>query len=268
VKSQKKPMARALCVAGVAMISSIALTMAGATAQSTNVDGVTAKAVKIGFIYDGTGAAASTFKNSADAFQARIDRANAEGGANGRKIETEIIDDATSGANLTGAQDLVQNRHVFMVVNNSGVAFLSYRYLRDAGVPMIGGGYDGPYYSQPGNENIISALGYLVLPPGVTYNTVAKVMKKLGATKVATLAVSTPGSSTSNVFATYGPKSVGIESVYTNTTLDLGTTDVGAPVLGVKNSGADAVWLPMTASTVIAIMQGLKQNGVETKASV
>ena len=30
----------------------------------------------------------------------------------------------SSGANLTGAQDLVQNRKVFAVVNNSSFAFL------------------------------------------------------------------------------------------------------------------------------------------------
>jgi len=36
--------------------------------------------VTIGFLYDGAGAAGSTFKNLAKAFQARIDRAKAEGG--------------------------------------------------------------------------------------------------------------------------------------------------------------------------------------------
>jgi len=55
---------------------------------------------------------------------------------------------------------------------------------------------------------------------------------------------------------------------YTNSSLDLGTTDVGSPVLGVKNSGADAVWMPFTSSTVVAIMQTLRQNGGVTKASI
>ena len=72
---------------------------------------------------------APTFKNAGKACQARVDAQNAKGGVNGRKIDLEIIDDQSSGANLTAAQDLVQNRNVFVVVNNSSFAFLSYRYL-------------------------------------------------------------------------------------------------------------------------------------------
>ena len=39
-------------------------------------------------------------------------------------------------------------------------------------------------------------------------------------------------------------------------------------MLGIKNAGADAVYLPMAAATNIAVVQGLQQNGVEMKASV
>ena len=53
----------------------------------------------------------------------------------------------------------MQNRGVFAVVNNSSFAFLSYRFLLEQGVPMIGGGFDGTYYGEPGNEDIISPLG-------------------------------------------------------------------------------------------------------------
>jgi branched-chain amino acid transport system substrate-binding protein len=112
-------------ILAVAMLVGVGLTSVDAGAQSSNPPGVTDKSVTIGFLYDGTGAAASTFKDAAKAFQARIDRANAEGGVNGRRIKTESVDDQTSGANLTGAHDLVENRKVFMVVNDSGVAFLS-----------------------------------------------------------------------------------------------------------------------------------------------
>ena len=67
------------------------------------------------------------------ACQARVDAQNAKGGVNGRKIDLETVDDKSAGANLTAAQDLVQNRNVFAVVNNSSFAFLAYRYLKDAG---------------------------------------------------------------------------------------------------------------------------------------
>ena len=77
-------------------------------------------------------------------------------------------------------------------------AFQTYRYLLDAKVPLIGGGFDGNYYSQKGNENIITATGYNILPDGLQYNTTAKMEKKLGATKSAVIAVSTPGSANSS----------------------------------------------------------------------
>ena len=106
-------------VAGLAL-AGIATT--GAGAQGANEPGVTAKTVKLGYIFSETGPAGSTFKNSGKACQARIDRENANGGVNGRKIEMEIVDDGSTGANLTATQDLVQNRDVFAIVNNSSFA--------------------------------------------------------------------------------------------------------------------------------------------------
>ena len=105
----------------------VGLTVQGAGAATTNDPGVTAKEITVGYIYSGTGVAASTGKNADKSFQARIDRQNAQGGVNGRKIKAVIIDDASSAANLTATQDLIQNRNAFIVVNNSAFAFLSYR---------------------------------------------------------------------------------------------------------------------------------------------
>jgi ABC-type branched-subunit amino acid transport system substrate-binding protein len=246
------------------------LVSTGAGAQATSDPGVTAKAVKIGYIFSETGVAGSTFKNAGKAFQARIDRANAEGGINGRQIRTELVDDASGTANATAAQDLVQNRKVFAVVNNSSFAFLSYRALLAEGVPMIGGGFDGTYYGQKGNEDIISALGNAAPFDGLTYDGVAKLMKLRGAKKVAVLAYGASASSSSaakSIFQ-YAVPSVGLDPVYLNTSVDFGTTDVGPLVLGIKNSGADAVYLPMVAASNFAVVQGLQQNGVEMKANV
>jgi len=73
--------------------------------------GVTNKAIKIGFISSKTGVAASTSGSSDIGCKARIGRQNAAGGVNGRKLEVEYVDDASSAANLTQAQSLVQNDH-------------------------------------------------------------------------------------------------------------------------------------------------------------
>ena len=66
----------------------------------------------------------------------------------------------------------------------------------------------------------------------------------------------------------YAVPGVGLDPVYTNTSVDFGTSDVGPLVLGIKNAGVDAVYLPMAASTNIAVAQGLEQAGVNMKATI
>ena len=60
----------------------------------------------------------------------------------------------------------------------------------------------------------------------------------------------------------------GLEGTYCNTTLEFGTKDVLPIVLGIKNSGADGLYLPLDNDTNVAIVQALQQNGVKMKANV
>ncbi len=255
----------------VAMVlATTALATVGGAAVPGADEGITKKAIKIGFIYPATGVAASISASALGGFEARVDRQNAAGGINGRKIVVVSRDDASSGANLTAAQDLVENEHVFAVVNASPFAFLSYRWLLEHGVPMIGNGADGTYYQQQGNEDILSSAGNGLPFGDSTYDTVARAMKKLGVKKAAVLAYGAASSSvaTAKAFMSFAVPGVGLDPVYTNTSVDFGSSDVGPLVLGIKNSGADGVYLPMAAATNIAVAQGLQQNGVDMKATV
>jgi ABC-type branched-subunit amino acid transport system substrate-binding protein len=260
----------AVSVALTMVLVASAVNASGADAQAPTDPGVTAKSVKLGYIFSETGVAASSFKNAGKACQARVDRQNAQGGVNGRKIEMEIVDDQSSAANLTAAQDLVENRDVFAVVNNSSFGFLTWRYLKGANVPLIGGGYDGDYYSHPGNEDLISALGNVSTEPGLTNSVFAKAIKMLGGTKVAGLGYGASPSSANSVKANmdYAMATEGLESVYTNTSIDFGSSDVGPIVLGVKNAGADSLFAALVAATGISVLQGLQQNGVKMKANI
>src|SRR5262249_52808787 len=158
----------------------VGLTTSAASAQALNTQGVSNNSVTLGFIWSGTGTAAPNFEDSGDACKARVDAQNAKGGGTGRRIDLQASDDKPSGANLTAAQDLVQNRKAFAVVDNSSFAFLAYRYLLSSGVPMIGGGFDGTYYNQKGNENIIDASGNGTPPPsGIIFTNGTDVAKKL-----------------------------------------------------------------------------------------
>jgi ABC-type branched-subunit amino acid transport system substrate-binding protein len=259
----------AVFAAMVGALATSGLSSAGAAAALE--DGISANSIKIGYIFSKTGVAGSTFLNADKGCQARIGRQNAQGGVNKRKLDVTYVDDQSSGANKTAAQDLVQNKHVFMVINNSSFAFLTYQFLLDAGVPQVNGGYDGTYYGVKGNENIISALGNVVNANGVAYDGVARLMKQMGATKTAVLGYGISASSTAAAegFAKFAVPAVpGLKSVYINTSVDFGTSDVGPQVLGMKNAGADAVYLPLVASSNIAVIQGLAQNGVKMKSTV
>jgi branched-chain amino acid transport system substrate-binding protein len=255
----------ALVTAGLVAPSSAAT---DATGDST---GVSAKEIKVGYIYSKAGAAGSTFENAAEGFNARVKAQNAKGGVNGRKISPEIVDDSGSANNLVAAQDLVQNRKVFLVVNNSPFAFLGYRYLLDNGVPMLGGGYDGNEYGQPGNEKLISLLGNTAPIYGAQYAPgFVALMKKKGATKVGVVAYGASASSTAAAknLQKYAVPAAGLEAAYTNTTVDFGTTDVGPLVLGMKNAGVDATYLPLVLSSNLAIIQSAAQNNLKFKLAV
>jgi len=258
----------AVMVAG--LVGVLALSGIGGAATAGSNEGVTANSVKIGFIYSKTGVASATSGDSDIGCKARIARENAKGGVNGRKLNIVYVDDQSSGANTTAAQDLVQNQHVFMVINNSAFAFLTYRFLLGEGVPLIDGGYAGTYYGEAGNEQVISGLGNTTQVVGSTSDLTAKIMKAQGATKVAALGYGISPSSSAAARSTtrYAAPAVGLEGVYTNTTVDFGSTDVSPLVLGIKNSGADAAYYAMNGNTNLAIAQGLKQNGVNMKAQL
>jgi ABC-type branched-subunit amino acid transport system substrate-binding protein len=260
---------RTLSIALVVGLAGAALFAGTANGQTTET-GVTDKSVSLGFIASETGAASSTGQGAASGCKARIGRANAEGGVNGRKLEVEYVDDQSSPDNLKNAQDLVQNRKVFAVINDSALAFFAYRYLVGAGVPVVGGGYDGNYYYDKGNEGIISGLGSSSPVPGLTYDNGTKLMKKLGGTKLASIGYGISPSSSENAKAVYNyaSKSAGLSPTYLNNTVEFGSTDVGPVVLGIKNSGADAVWMPLNPETNFAIVQGLQQSGHQTKVNL
>jgi branched-chain amino acid transport system substrate-binding protein len=236
--------------------------------RSLKTEGVTRNSVKLGFIWSGTGTGSADFEDSAKACQARVDAQNGKGGVDGRKIQLTTLDDQSGGGNLTAAQDLVQNRHVFAVVNNSSFAFLSYQYLQGAGVPLIGGGFDGTYYGAKGNEDIISALGNRAPVDGLTYDYGTNLAKQLGATKIGSVAfaIAPPSIAAAQAVQRYAAPATGLEPVYLNTTVDWETTDVGPVVQGLEDARADAVYLPLVRNTELAIAQSLQQKGVPMKA--
>src|SRR5256885_9642152 len=108
-QSTQKGTRRALVAVVFAVLISSGLLVRVAGAQSVDAPGVTRNAVKLGFISSQTGVASPTFEDSNKACQARVAAQNAAGGVHGRKIDLEVVNDQSSGQNLTAAQDLLRN---------------------------------------------------------------------------------------------------------------------------------------------------------------
>jgi branched-chain amino acid transport system substrate-binding protein len=273
-----KHLLRVLTVVGVVVL------LSAATSNLPNVDqnfkasgaltasdvGVTPTTIKIGYITEQTGVAASTFKGGDQGALARIKLQNAQGGIDGRKIVMVAKDDGNIGSTKTVAQDLVENDKVFGVIPMS--AFLAgdaVTYLNTQGVPVVGAGFDGPEWGQEPNSNMFTYAPPTATPFDGTYYTYtnyANYLKTLGVKKLATLAFGISQSSIQSIKALEAAaKSVGIDTCYENLAVSFGQTSFPTEALAIKQAGCDGVVGSMVDASDVGLAAALAQNGVTAK---
>ena len=149
----------------------------------------------------------------------------------------------SSGANLTGAKDLVQNRHVFAVVNNSSFAFLAYRYLEGRRRPADRRRLRRQLLQPEGQrEHHRRRERESAARPASSSPTAPTWRRSSAPRRSASVGYGVSPSSTGVAKDTqkYAAPASGLKPVYLNTAVDFGSTDVGPIVLGIKNAGADA----------------------------
>ncbi|MEV6397983.1 ABC transporter substrate-binding protein [Streptomyces sp. NPDC051907] len=135
--------------------------------SGSSVRGVTADSIKVGGIVSMTTASGYSKKDTDLGARARYERANAEGGVHGRKIEYLGAEDdgQDPGRNLAAARKLVQQEKVFAVSPMSSVTFSGADFLERQKVPTFGWGtvpqFCGPQY-------IYGFGGCMVPTPGGT----------------------------------------------------------------------------------------------------
>jgi ABC-type branched-subunit amino acid transport system substrate-binding protein len=141
----------------------------GGSTTGSSARGVTADTIRVGGIVSMTTASGYSKKDTDLGARARYDRANAEGGVNGRRIDyLGAEDDGQDPArNLAAARKLVQQDKVFAVSPMSSVTFAGADFLNGQKVPTVGWGtlpsFCGPAY-------IYGFNGCLVPTPGGTLN--------------------------------------------------------------------------------------------------
>ncbi len=233
-----------------------------------NDPGVTDTEIKLGSIVPTSGPSA-TFASILDGIKARFAKANAEGELGKRKVTLVNEDDgADTARNVTAAQQLVEQEKVFAILPESGAGDASGKYLHDQGIPAVGwqlglalyGTYTNFFGMQ--NANVKDIQTHYVARP-------IEAVKALGAKKIAVIGNSTGNAAT---FAEQNADSVkktkGLELVYKTTDIPPGTTEFGAVVDQIKQSGADTVYTTMAVADGIALVNALKQAGVTPKIIV
>ncbi|WP_338498155.1 ABC transporter substrate-binding protein [Streptomyces sp. SJL17-4] len=141
----------------------------GGGGTPSSIRGVTADTIKVGGIVSMTTASGYSKKDTDLGARARYDRANAEGGINGRRIAyLGAEDDGQDPArNLAAARKLVQQDKVFAVSPMSSVTFAGADFLDAQKVPTVGW---GTLPSFCGPAHLYGFNGCLVPMPGGTLN--------------------------------------------------------------------------------------------------
>jgi ABC-type branched-subunit amino acid transport system substrate-binding protein len=198
---------------------------------------------------------------------ARLEAYKAAGGECA-DTDFEIVrgDDTSSpqGA-LAAAQKLVQQDDVYAVLPITPFlpAAASYLATQASDTPVLGVSFDAsPQWLDESATNFFSASGSI--DTALVSSTFGDYWTAIGGTKVAV--VSPEAGGVAAKAAVQSGVEAGLEEGYTNYTLPIGGTDVGAIVLGIKDSGADVAYLSATVDTGFAIVAGLRQAGVEMKS--
>ncbi|MEU6379392.1 ABC transporter substrate-binding protein [Streptomyces sp. NPDC046909] len=119
--------------------------------RSGTTRGVTADSVKVGGLIIKTSSFGVSETATEIGAKARFDRANAEGGVNGRKIDFIGTEDdgADQAKDITAARKLVQQDEVFAVVPVHTFMFAGAKFLQQQNVPYFGWGYSAPEWCGP-----------------------------------------------------------------------------------------------------------------------
>jgi branched-chain amino acid transport system substrate-binding protein len=233
-----------------------------ATGKNTaSAPGVTATTVKVGLITEETGPGSSqAIPGIPDGFKARIALQNANGGVNGRKISFIVEDDATNPAGNATAAGVELARGVFAVDDNSALAFGAARTLQSKGIPVVGGGYDGPEWTQDANMFSTSYSQFTKQP---RYAVDPTLLKKAGAQRFAVIGYGiSPSSSLAAKYTSQSLVQAGFSVPYLNTSLPFGTVNTTAVALQMKQEGVDSISAPIDANTELAIVNSGIQAGI------
>jgi branched-chain amino acid transport system substrate-binding protein len=267
----------ASAAAGLMLISGVAACSSSKSSSSTPTTGSsaggstnapTSGTIKLGVLTDSSGPAASGFTTTEQGIKAYVNSINATGGINGTKLSYVMGDTASTPAGaLTAAQKLVQSDKVYAIIDVSSDFYGAEPYLLKANVPVVGGAFDGPEWSDKSNTNLYAALG--VTDISKVDSAVGEFMKSQGVTSCGSIGYgSSPSAQASATGVVKSCVAAGLKNGYLNNQIPFGSTDMGAIALAIKKAGVDGMEIPVVTNTAFALIAALNQVGVKLKAMV
>ncbi|MCW2524186.1 MAG: transporter substrate-binding protein [Frankiales bacterium] len=236
-----------------------------AATATTSASQAAGAPIKIGVLTDSTGVAASGFQTTEIGIKAYANSVNAAGGVNGQKITYVMADSQSTPAGaLTAVQKLVQTDKVFAMINVSSDFYGAETYALKQGLPVIGGSFDGPEWSDPKNTNLFAAQG--VSDVNAVYSNLGQYFKAQGVTSCGSVGyASSPSAQKAATGALKSCEAQGLKGGYVSQ-VTFGSTDVGPIALAMKAAGVDGVYMPVVPNTGFALAGALRQVGVQPKS--
>jgi len=246
----------ALSLVGAACGNATSKAIAGGTGDP----GVTATSIQLGSIANLTGVLSSDFAGVVNGVKAYFDMVNAAGGVDGRKLDLafQYDDQGNPTTDLTDAEELLEQDHVFAVVGVGTPFFGGASYLAHEGVPtfgyMVGPGWsDGPgLFADYGSD-----LDYSTAEMGWAW-----VANQWHATSVGVIAYGVAQSADACQAAINGFRSFGITLGFSDLDYGIGA-DPTPDVLQMKAHHVDMVLTCLDVSGNIAFAQAMDQNGLD-----
>jgi branched-chain amino acid transport system substrate-binding protein len=215
--------------------------------------------IDVGSIANVTGPLSSDFAPVVNGVEAYFSMINAEGGVAGRKLKLAYQEDdqGSPTIDLSVAQKLVEQNHVFAVVGVGTPFFGGASYLAQQGTPTFGYAVSTDWANRPtlfGSYG--SVLDFATAGPGDSY-----VAQQLGATSIAVVAYGVAQSADACQAAVNGMRKFGLNVSFTDLNLVYGADPTPA-VLQMENKHVDFLLSCLDINGNVAFARAISQNGL------
>ena len=233
----------------------------GSAAACPSTTGVTPTDVKVGVLFDQTGANAPGGLPFGAGVEARFAVQNKNGGINGRKIVAVNADTQSSPGNgLQAAEGLVESNGVVSLIIGSQIIPTVFPYAERTNIPLFEPLVGVPAFATA--KNLISASGAFDPATQGTLSTTILIhyFQQQGVKTLALFSHNTPAG-----LAALGPvvtaaEKAGIQVVYKNTAIPFSAFDATSIALRMKQLKPDATYLAIALAPSISIVRSLQQQ--------